>query len=85
MANAANRNGFKVAAAGANVFQLQIAGLIGKSYILQATTNFTDWVSLQTNAPAADPNVALPANRMEFSDPDAAQFPHRFYRVIQPQ
>lgn len=47
--------------------------------VVQATTNLTaapSWISLDTNVPAT--------NFFIFTDPNAARFPHRFYRVVQP-
>lgn len=64
-------------------FSLQMSGLVGKGYVLQATTNFTAWVSVQSNFPAADPNVALPTNVFNFTDAGATNFPSRFYRAVQ--
>ena len=64
-------------------FKLQLSGLVGKGYILQATTNFTNWISLQTNSPVPDPDVTLPTNLFNFTDPDATNFPWRFYRGLQ--
>jgi hypothetical protein len=64
-------------------FQLQLAGLVGQGYILQATTNFVSWVSLQTNPAPPNPGVSLPTNRFNFSDPKATNFPYRFYRALQ--
>ena len=61
----------------------QMAGLIGKSYVLQATSNLTTWVSIQTSSPASDPNVALPTNQFNFTDPTTTNFPRRFYRLLQ--
>ena len=71
--NATAKESFKQLASGRNGFQLQVNGLVGKSYILQTTTNFTTWDSLQTNSPG----------EYNFTDPAAANFPSRFYRVIQ--
>jgi uncharacterized repeat protein (TIGR03806 family) len=56
-------------------FQLQVSGTAGKSYILQASTNLTDWISLTTNSPSATPFYLL--------DQDATNFPSRFYRAVQ--
>ncbi|MDR3460471.1 MAG: PA14 domain-containing protein [Verrucomicrobiae bacterium] len=64
-------------------FNLQVAGLIGKGYVLQASTNLAAWVSIQTSAPAADPNVTLPTNIFNFTDAAVTNFPHRFYRTLQ--
>jgi hypothetical protein len=44
-------------------------------YVLQASTNLTTWVSIQTNA--------VPAGaEPRFDDAEAAKYPNRFYRVI---
>jgi hypothetical protein len=64
-------------------FALQMAGLVGKGYVLQATTNLANWVSIQTNPPATNPNVTLPTNLFNFTDPAASNFPSRFYRALQ--
>ncbi len=56
-------------------FQLGFSGVPGNSYVLEATTNFLDWVPLETN-PAS-------ASVFELADPGAANFPYRFYRVVQ--
>jgi len=41
------------------------------NYVIEATTNFTGWTPLGTNS----------ASPYEFMDMDAANRPHRFYRV----
>jgi hypothetical protein len=64
-------------------FNLQLSGLVGKGYILQATTNFTTWVSLQTNSPPVNPNIVRPTNLFNFTDPAAGNFRYRFYRALQ--
>ena len=64
-------------------FKLQLIGLVGKSYSLQATTNLTTWVSIQTIWSSPDPNLALPTTNLLFTDPVARNFPRRFYRAIQ--
>jgi hypothetical protein len=64
-------------------FALQIAGLTGKGYVLQASTDLVNWVSLQTNAPAPDPDVALPTNLFNFIDPGATNLTKQFYRTLQ--
>ena len=45
----------------------------GIAYILQASTNLVDWVSLSTNTPTG---VTI-----TLQDSNAAVFPYRFYRV----
>ena len=70
--------GFSLAPAGfsANgMFQIGVAGMTGSNYVLQATTNFMNWTSLSTN-PAA-------TNVFDLMDPNATNFPSRFYRVLQ--
>ena len=50
-------------------------GVTGSNYVLQASTNFTTWTPLSTNTAAT--------NVFNFFDPDATNFPYRFYRVLQ--
>ena len=64
-------------------FQLQLSGLVGKSYVLQATTNFTNWISLNTNMSPPNRDVLLPTNLFNFTDTNATQFPYRFYRAVE--
>ncbi len=55
-------------------FSLSVSGgTVGPDYILQASTNLTDWQSIQTNS-----SPALP---FTFVDTNAAAFPLRFYRI----
>jgi hypothetical protein len=56
-------------------FMLPISGLAGKSYVLQATTNFVDWTPLSTNV--AGSNVFL------LTDTNAFEVPYRFYRAVE--
>lgn len=57
--------------AGSTQVQFQIDGVPGFTYMVEASTNLLDWVSLSTNiAPAV------------FSDPEAGHFQQRFYRVV---
>jgi hypothetical protein len=46
----------------------------GQTYIIQATTNFSQWVNILTNT--ATDNIII------FTDPDAHAFPYRFYRTV---
>jgi hypothetical protein len=55
--------------------QLQLSGLAGWSYILQASTNLSNWISLGTNVPVATP--------FDMSDASATILSCRFYRTIQ--
>jgi len=73
--NASATNITKLKPTGQNGFQMQVTGLIGITYILQASTNMIDWVSLETNSAAT--------SEFNFTDPATANFPSRFYRVIQ--
>jgi len=57
------------------VFQLSLYGGAQKSYLFQGTTDFTNWVSLSTNAAFY--------NLLNLEDPSASNFSRRFYRAIQ--
>ena len=56
-------------------FQLGFAGVVGSNYVLQATTNFSNWTSISTNTAVT--------NLFNFFDPKATNYPYRFYRVLQ--
>lgn len=58
-----------------DVFQLGLTGATGSNYVLQATTNFSTWTSVSTNT--------APATLFYLVDPQATNFPYRFYRVLQ--
>ncbi len=73
--NAAASISAKLKTSGSNGFQMQVTGLIGKTYILQASTNLIDWVSLETNSAVT--------SEFDFTDPANTNFPSRFYRVIE--
>lgn len=51
-------------------FQFNIVGVTGFNYVLQASTNLTDWVSLQTSV--------VP---FSYTDTNSANWPQRFYRA----
>lgn len=56
-------------------FQLQLFGSAGKSYVFQATTNLSNWISLDTNV--------APSDIFNVIDSGASNFPYRFYRAIE--
>ena len=54
---------------------LNIQGIVNQYYAVEATTNFTDWVSLETNT--------IPVSTVwQFVDEDSANLPYRFYRAM---
>jgi uncharacterized repeat protein (TIGR03806 family) len=56
-------------------FQLGVAGVSNKTYILQASTNLINWIPLSTNLATT--------NRFNLFDPGASNFPSRFYRTLE--
>src|SRR5580765_6253269 len=46
----------------------------GRSYIIQATTNFIHWLNIETNTATSDLLI--------FTDANAGQYQYRFYRAI---
>jgi mono/diheme cytochrome c family protein len=58
------------------MFQVLLSGVTGQSYVLQATTNFSDWISVSTNVPLTTP--------FYLADPGATNFRYRFYRALGP-
>ena len=54
-------------------FQFTFVGQTGSSCLIEASTNLFNWTPLFTNTPF---NGAL-----NFTDPQTAQFPIRFYRA----
>ena len=56
-------------------FELLLSGLAGKSYVFQATTNFSNWISLSTNV--------APSNLFNVIDAGATGFWYRFYRAVE--
>jgi hypothetical protein len=57
------------------LFQLQLSGSPGKTYVLQGSTDLVNWSSLSTNL--------APATLFNLTDPGAANFRYRFYRSLQ--
>jgi hypothetical protein len=56
------------------VFQIELAGAPSGNYILQASTNLTQWISISANLPANAP--------FYFTDTNASNFAYRYYRVL---
>jgi hypothetical protein len=56
------------------VFQLQLSATPNQTYVLQASTNLTQWFPISTSTPSA--------STFNLSDPNATNFPNRFYRVL---
>jgi hypothetical protein len=54
---------------------MQFSGPAGSNYVLQASIDLTNWVSLSTNTPLSSP--------FYLTDPGATNFAQRFYRVHQ--
>jgi uncharacterized repeat protein (TIGR03806 family) len=57
------------------VFAVGFSGTIGKTYVLQGSTDFKNWVPLSTNVPVSSPFTV--------SDPQAGTYLYRFYRTVQ--
>ena len=55
-------------------FTLEINGNVGPSYILQASSNCTNWTALSTNTPSVMPFTLV--------DTNAGSFTRRFYRAL---
>jgi hypothetical protein len=59
------------------LFRFSLNGLWGDNYVVQASTNLTNWVSISTNAiPACGFVVVV--------DPNSTNFSRRFYRAVVP-
>jgi hypothetical protein len=56
--------------------QLTLLGNPGSSYVLEASTNLRNWTPIVTNTAVT--------NVLDFVDPNASNYPARFYRVLQP-
>jgi hypothetical protein len=56
-------------------FQLGFQGVTGSNYVLQASTNLQNWTAISTNTATT--------NTFYLFDPEATNFPQRYYRVLQ--
>jgi len=57
-------------------FQFTLTGMtLGKTNVVRASTNLSNWVSLRTNIPVS--------NTMDFTDPGAGSFIQRFYQMLE--
>ncbi len=66
-------------ASGRGGFQFAVQAGAAQTTLIQATTNLADpasWVTIATNPPTS--------STFNFTDPNASQFPMRFYRVVSP-
>ncbi|MGA9451577.1 MAG: hypothetical protein WBW41_09595, partial [Verrucomicrobiia bacterium] len=53
--------------------QVSVTGLAGQTYIIESSTNLVNWVPVYTNS-----------GSFMFTDPDATDFPYRFYQAVLP-
>jgi hypothetical protein len=60
----------------AGLFAFDLYGEPGAEVFIQVSSNLTDWTPIATNTLGAAP--------MHFTDPQSAQFPQRFYRLVKP-
>jgi hypothetical protein len=57
-----------------NQFRFTVSGWPGQKVIVQASTNLVQWVPIRTNT--------LAGTTLAFADPESANYPRRFYRVL---
>jgi hypothetical protein len=57
------------------MFEMQVSGLAGQSYVIQTSADLMNWIPLMTNVSVASPFTVV--------DPGAASYPLRFYRAFQ--
>ena len=57
-------------------FRFDIAVQPGQTYVVQASTNLTNWAAISTNSAVS--------NLLHFVDLKATNFHQRFYRVVVP-
>ena len=55
--------------------QLEVRGAPSRVYVIQASTNLIDWVTIGLSVTDTNGNV-------EFTDPNAANPPVQFYRAV---
>lgn len=58
-----------------NAVKVSLLGMKDATYVIEASTNFTDWDALSTNVASSEV--------LEVMDPDAANLPKRYYRAVQ--
>jgi len=56
--------------------QIQVQGLSNRAYILEATTNLANWISVSTNVSSS--------GTIQWVDPESGTRPMRFYRAVAP-
>lgn len=54
-------------------FNVQLSGPAGSNYVIEASTDFKNWVPISTNA--------APSGTVSYMDTAATNFPSRFYRA----
>jgi hypothetical protein len=54
-----------------NLFSFSVDNVVGTQYVVQASTDLVNWVSLETNTAP-----------FTFTDPDTAKYSQRFYRSV---
>jgi len=57
-------------------FRLTVTGAAPQGFVIQASTNLMNWVSLSTNT--------LTANRFDYTNSGQTNTQHRFYRASAP-
>ncbi len=63
-----------VASGPAKPFQIMFSGEIGRAYAIQATTDYSEWMTIGT--------VIAEHERVSYVDAEANQHSYRFYRVV---
>ncbi|PWU08561.1 MAG: hypothetical protein C5B50_29385 [Verrucomicrobia bacterium] len=65
-----------------NQFTFNVSAVPGQAVVIEASSNFVNWVPVQTNLLMSG-TIVPPANAglFNFTDPQAALYPHRFYRA----